>query len=813
MASRLPSHARAVIIGGGIVGCSVAYHLTKLGWRDVVLLERRDLSCGTTWHAAGLVGQLRSSHNLTRLARYGAVLYERLEAETGQATGFRRSGSVSVARTAERLTELKRGASMARCFGVEVEVISAGEAGRRWPLMRTDDLAGAVWIPGDGRTNPIDTTLALARGARNGGATVIENVTVTGVRRERGAATGVSTGDGDIACEVVVNCAGMWGRDVGRMAGVHVPLHAAEHFYIVTEPMAGVTRDLPVLRDPDGYIYVREEVGGLLMGGFEPAAKPWGMDGIPPHFAFSLLPEDWEHFRLLMEQACVRIPALETAPVRRHVNGPESFTPDNRYMLGEAPELRNFFVAAGFNSVGIASAAGAGQALAQWIVDGEPGMDLWDVDIRRFAPFQSNAQYLRERTTEVVGLLYAMHWPFRQPETARGVRRSVLHDRLTAGGAVFGVVAGWERANWFAPDGMEPRYVYTYGRPSWFPCAAAEHRAAREQVALFDQSSLAKLLLQGPHATAVLQRLCANDVDVPPGRIVYTQMLNARGGIECDLTVTRLADDAYLVVTVAAAATHDADWIRRGIGDASVTLTDVTSAYTVLGLMGPRSRELLSRVTGADVSNGAFPFGAAREIDVGYATVRAVRITYVGELGWELYVRTEFAMGVYDHVVAAGAGLGVRHAGYHAMDSLRMEKGYRSWGHDISGEDTPLQAGLGFAVAFKKDGFVGREALLRQREEPLTRRLIMFTVDDPEPLLLGDEPIYRDGALVGRITSGAYGHTLGRSVGMGYVAHAAGVDAAFLRSGRWELEIATERFAARAQLEPPYDPMSGRVRG
>ena len=812
MASRLPSHARAVIIGGGIVGCSVAYHLTKLGWRDVVLLERRDLSCGTTWHAAGLVGQLRSSHNLTRLARYGAVLYERLEAETGQATGFRRSGSVSVARTAERLTELKRGASMARCFGVEVEVISPGEAGRRWPLMRTDDLAGAVWIPGDGRTNPIDTTLALARGARNGGATILENVTVTGVRRERGAATGVSTADGDIACEVVVNCAGMWGRDVGRMAGVHVPLHAAEHFYIVTEPMAGVTRDLPVLRDPDGYIYVREEVGGLLMGGFEPAAKPWGMDGVPPDFAFSLLPEDWEHFRLLMEQACVRIPALETAPVRRHVNGPESFTPDNRYMLGEAPELRNFFVAAGFNSVGIASAAGAGQALAQWIVNGEPGMDLWDVDIRRFAPFQSNARYLRERTTEVVGLLYAMHWPFRQPETARGVRRSVLHDRLTARGAVFGVVAGWERANWFAAAGMEPRYVYTYGRPGWFPCAAAEHRAAREQVALFDQSSLAKLLLQGPHATAVLQRLCANDVAVPPGRIVYTQMLNSRGGIECDLTVTRLADDAYLVVTVAAAATHDADRIRRGIGDASVTLTDVTSAYTVLGIMGPRSRELLSRLTGADVSNGAFPFGAVREIDVGFATVRAVRITYVGELGWELYVPTEFAMGVYDHVLAAGAGLGLRHAGYHAMDSLRMEKGYRSWGHDISGEDTPLEAGLGFAVAIKKDGFVGREALLRQRDTPLTRRLIMFTLHDPEPLLLGDEPIYRDGTLVGRITSGAYGHTVGRSVGMGYVAHPAGVDAAFLRSARWELEIATERFGARAQLEPPYDPASARVR-
>jgi 4-methylaminobutanoate oxidase (formaldehyde-forming) len=678
--------------------------------------------------------------------------------------------------------------------------------------MRTDDLAGAVWIPGDGRTNPIDTTLALARGARAGGATILENVTVTAIRRAGGAATGVSTDRGDIACEVVVNCAGMWGREVGRMAGVNVPLHASEHFYIVTEPMAGVTRDLPVLRDTDGGIYAREEVGGLLMGGFELVAKPWGMDGIPADFKFSLLPEDWEHFRVLMEQACVRIPAIETAPVRRHVNGPESFTPDNRYMLGEAPELRNFFVAAGFNSVGIASAAGAGRALADWIVGGEPALDLWDVDIRRFMPFQGNAAYLRERTREVVGLLYAMHWPFRQPETARGVRRSVLHDRLAARGAAFGVVAGWERANWFAAPGMEPRYDYSYGRQNWFPCAAAEHRAVREAVGLFDQSSLAKLLLQGPDATAVLQRLCANDVDVAPGRIVYTQMLNRRGGIECDLTVTRLADTVYLVVTIAAAATHDADWIRRGIADARATLTDVTSTATVLGVMGPRSRELLSRLTGADLSSAAFPFGTARDVELGYATVRATRITYVGELGWELYVPTEFAPGVYEDVVAAGQDLGLRHAGYHAMDSLRMEKGYRSWGHDIGSEDTPLEAGLGFAVAFKKDGFVGREALLRQRDRPLTRRLVMFTLDDPEPLLLGDEPVWRDGVLVGRITSGAYGHTLGRSVGMGHVAHAAGVDAAFVRAGRWELELATERFAATARLEPPYDPRSARVR-
>src|SRR5881296_1766540 len=776
MAGSIPSHARAVIIGGGIVGCSVAYHLTKLGWRDVVLLERRDLSCGTTWHAAGLVGQLRSSHNLTRLASYGAVLYEQLEAETGQATGFRRSGSISVARTKERLIELKRGASMAKCFGVEVEVISPGDAGRLWPLMRTDDLAGAVWIPRDGRTNPIDTTLALAKGARKGGATLVENVTVTGIHRQNGAATGVSTDHGDIACDAVVNCAGMWGRELGRMAGVNVPLHASEHFYIVTEPMAGVTRELPVLRDTDGGIYVREEVGGLLMGGFEPVAKPWGMEGIPKDFAFSLLPEDWEHFQVLMEQAVLRIPALESAPVRRHVNGPESFTPDGRFLLGEAPECANFYVAAGFNSIGIASGAGAGRAVAEWVVGGEPPMDLWDVDIRRVAAFQANARYLRDRTVEMVGALYAMHWPHLQPATARGVRKSVLHERLAARGACFGVVMGWERANWYATPGIDAAYRYSYGRQNWFPCAAAEHQAVREAVGLFDQSSFCKLRLEGPDALTVLQRLCANEVDVPPGRLVYTQLLNSHGGIEADLTVTRLSADAFLVVAGAAAATHNTHWIRRHLGDARAVLTDVTSGHAVLGVMGPRSRTLLARLTDADLSSTAFPFLASRDLWLASAPVRAARVTYVGELGWELYVPTELATGVYDALVAAGEDFGLRHAGYHAMDSLRMEKAYRAWGHDLGSEDTPLEAGLGFAVRFdKRAPFTGRDALLAQREKPLSRRLVVLVLDDREPLLYHDEPIWRDGTLVGRITSGAYGHTIGRAIGLGYVEHPDGV--------------------------------------
>jgi glycine cleavage system T protein len=813
MADRVPSHARVVVVGGGIAGCSVAYHLTKLGWTDVVLLERREIACGTTWHAAGLVGQLRATHNLTRLATYGGDLYERLEAETGQATGFRRPGSISLARGRERFEELKRGASMARCFGVEIEIITPSEAGRLWPLIRTDDLVGAVWIPRDGRTDPIDTTRALAKGARLGGATVLENVAVTGIHRKDGAVAGVSTTAGDIACEFVVNAAGMWARALGRMAGVAVPLHASEHFYIVTEPLPGIRSDLPVLRDTDGYIYVREEVGGLLMGGFEPVAKPWGMEGIPEDFSFSLLGEDWDHFQVLMEQAVHRIPSLAAAPVRRQVNGPESFTPDGRYMLGEAPECRNYFVAAGFNSVGIASGAGAGKAVAEWIVGGEPPMDLWDVDVRRVAGWQANPRYLRDRTVEMVGVLYAMHWPFRQPETARGARRSVLHDRLAARGACFGVVNGWERANWYAAPGMPARYEYSYGRQNWFARAAEEHRAVREAVGLFDQSSFAKFLVQGPDAGALLGRLCANDVEAPVGRIVYTQMLNRHGGIEADLTVTHVADDAYLVVTAAATSTRDWDWIRRHAGDARVTMTDVTAAYAVLGVMGPRSRALLSRVTDTDLSNGAFPFATSREIWVAYAPVRATRITYVGELGWELYVPAEFAQGVHDAVVDAGADLGLRHAGYHAMDSLRMEKAYRSWGHDVGSEDTPLEAGLGFAVAWDKPApFIGREALLARRDAPLAKRLVVFTLDDPEPLLYHDEPIWRDGQLVGRITSGAWGHTLGRAVGLGYVTHPAGVDDAFLEAGRWELEIACERFPARAGLAPPYDPKSLRVR-
>ncbi len=815
MADNFPTQAQVVVIGGGIAGCSVAYHLTKLGWTDVLVLERKKLSSGTTWHAAGLVGQIRASHNLTRLACYGTELYEKLEAETGQATGYTRRGSVAVARTEARMEEFRRQASMAKCFGVEVDVISPGEAGRKWPLMRTDDLVGAIWIPGDGQTNPSDTCAALAKGARMGGATIFENVKVTEVKTKNGAVTGVVTDRGEIACDYAVNCGGIWARDLGEAVGVPVPLHAAEHFYIVTKPMEGLVPMTPTLRDYDGRTYYKEDAGKLLVGGFEETAKPWAMNGIPEDFEFDALPEDWDHFETLLGYALERVPALETAEIRQLFVGPESFTPDNRYMLGEAPQLRNYYVLAGFNSVGIASGAGAGKAVAEWMVAGEPTMDLWDIDIRRVFPFQNNKRYLHDRIVETLGVLYDHHWPFRQPATARGVRRSALHDRLAERGAVFGSVAGWERANWHARDGIEPRYEYAWGRQNWFPAWRAEHMAAREDAALFDLSSFAKFQVEGPEAEAVMQRVSAADMAVAPGRVVYTQWLNRHGGIEADLTVTRLAEDRYMVVTAAATAIKDLDWLRRQAGEARVTVTDISSTLATLSLMGPKSRDLLSAVTDTNLGNEAFPYMSAQPIEVGYGLATALRVTYVGELGWELYVPTEMAAGVFDTLAEAGEAQGLAFAGYHALDSLRSEKGYRHWGHDIGIEDSPIQAGLGFAVAFDKNAdFTGRDAVLRQRDEGVTRRLLQFALKNPEPLLYYDEPIRRDGHIVGRTTSGSYGHALGAAVGMGYVENGgAVVTRDWLLGGSYEIEVAGERIPAEASLRPLYDPKSERVRG
>ncbi len=810
----VPSHARAVIIGGGIIGTSVAYHLTRLGWREIVLLEQGSLSGGTTWHAAGLVGQLRSTANFTRLIRYSAELYERLEAETGKATGFRRCGSLSVARTEERMIQLRRNAAMARGFGIEAHEIGLDEAKRRYPLLRTDDLVGAVWIPSDGKGNPADITQALATGARARGARVLEKIRVTGVTLRAGAVAGVETSEGAIATDVVVNCAGIWARELGRLSGVTVPLHACEHMYMVTEPIAGVAPDLPVMRDPDGHIYFKEEVGGILMGGFDPWAKPWGMQGIPADFSFGTLPEDWDKFEVLMKNAIQRVPALETAPVRLLMNGPESFTPDNYFILGEAPEVRRYYVGAGFCSGGIAAAGGAGRALAQWIADDAAPMDLSRADIRRFAPFHADPGFLRTRASEGVGVHYFIAFPNREWVSGRGLRRSPLYDRLAARGACFGSKMGWERANWFAPVGVAPEPVYSFGRQNWIPYAAAEHRATREAVAVFDQTSFGKMLLQGRDAEAVLQRLCTNDVAVPPGRIVYTGMLNERGGYESDLTVARLSDDCYQIITGAAQITRDAHWIRRHIGDGErATLTDVSGAWAVLGLMGPRSRALLEAVTGAALDGAACPFGSLTSLAIGGAPVRAARITYVGELGWELYVPVEFAAAVYEALVGAGATLGLRDAGYYAMDSLRMEKAYRAWGHELTSDDTPLEAGLAFTVAWDKPGgFIGRDALLRQREQPLTKRLITFVLDDPDALPWGDEPIHHDGRIVGSVTSAAYGHTLGRAVAMGYVDMPGAADPRAITDAKFELEIADRRVAARGGLRAPYDPAGLRVK-
>jgi heterotetrameric sarcosine oxidase gamma subunit len=780
----------------------------------VVLLERRQLTCGTTWHAAGLVGQLRATYNMTRLAQYSAELFRGLEAETGSATGFRQTGSLAVASDQERFEELKRGVSMAHSFGLAADVLTPDEARTRWPLLNAEDLVGGIFLPTDGKTNPVDTAQALAKGARMRGARILENVAVTDIRHKGGRATGVETSRGAIAAEYVVLCGGMWSRNLGRLAGVNVPLHAAEHFYVVSEPIAGLPPDLPTLRDPSGTIYAKEDAGKLLVGCFEPVAKPWGMDGIPESFCFDQLPADLDHIEPMLSHAVHRVPVLGETGLQLFFNGPESFTPDDRYLLGEAPELKNFYLATGFNSVGIQSSGGAGKVLAEWIAQGHPPMDLWDVDIRRVMPFQGNARYLHDRTVETLGLLYAMHWPFRQYETARGVRKSPLHDRLAARGACFGEAAGWERPNWYAPAGTEPRYEYSYGRQNWFEHSAAEHRAVRERVGLFDQSSFGKFLLQGRDAERVMSRLSANDVAVAPGRVVYTQFLNERGGIEADLTVTRLAWDEYLVVTSATSQVRDFHWLRSHIdADERAVATDVTSAYAVIGIMGPRSRELLQSLTPDDLSNDAFPFGTAREIDLAYARVRAARLTYVGELGWELYVPTEFALGVFDAIAEAGERFGLAMAGYHAMNSLRMECGYRHWGHDIGDEDTPLEGGLGFAVAFDKPGgFIGRDALLRRRESGLGRRLVQFALKGAAGTLYHDEPIIRDGTIVGRLTSGMFGHTIGRALGMGYVVHPAVAEPGFIRAGRWEIEIAGERHAADASLAPFYDPRRERVR-
>lgn len=811
---QVPERAQVVVVGGGIIGCSVAYHLAKRGVTDVLVLEQGQLTGGTTWHAAGLVSQLKSNHSLTRLATYSARLFESLEEETGQGTGYHACGSISVATDAERWEELLRGVSMASTVGVEARVIDLDEVRAFNPLVRTDDLVGAVRIPRDGQTSPVDTTMALAKGARQQGVRILEGVEVTGLLRAGGRAVGVETAQGPVEAETVVLCGGMWTRQLAATAGVNVPLQACEHFYLVTEPLDGVVPGMPTVRDPGGYTYIKEETGKLMVGFFEPRGKVWNLEAIPSDFSFTSLPEDWEHVGPVFEKAIHRVPALAEAGLQLFFNGPEAFTPDGLYHLGEAPELDRCFVAAGFNSVGIQSAGGAGWVLADWIIDGHPPMDLWPVDIRRTFSFESRPDFLAERIPESLGLLYAMHWPFRQHESARGVITSPLHDRLIDAGAVFGSVAGWERPNWFALPGQERAYRYSYGRQNWFDAAGLECDAVRGAVGLFDQSSFAKFAVTGPDALAVLDRLSANAIDVQPGRVVYTQWCNDRGGIEADLTITRRGEQDFLVVTAAATRTRDLSWLSRHARGQQVTVEDVTDRFAVLGVMGPRSRELLAKLTSSALTNDGSPFGSARRIEVAGVDTLALRMSYVGELGWELYVPVGDATTLYDAIVTEGAGYGLRHAGFHAMNSLRLEAGYRHWGDDLSDQDTPLEAGLGFAVAFDKPGgFIGRDALVAQRDQPRTKRLVQFRLDDPERLLYHDEPILRDGQPVGRTSSAMWSYTQQRALAMGYVSSPHGVDAGYLDEGTWEIEVATERIPATASLRSFYDPGSQRPHG
>ena len=820
----IPAKARAVIIGGGVVGCSIAYHLGKLGWTDVVLLERKQLTCGTTWHAAGLIAQLRATQNMTRLAKYSQELYFGLEEETGVATGFKRNGSITVALTDERMEELRRSAAMARAFGVEIDEISPLDIRSRYPGLTVDDAVGGVWLPKDGQADPVNITQALAKGARNYGAKIIQGVKVTDIHQTDGRVTGVMTDQGPIEADYVVNAGGMWAREIGAMAGVAVPLHACEHFYIVTEGIDGLTFNLPVLRVPDECAYYKEDAGKILLGAFEPNSKPWGMDGIPEDFEFDSLPEDFDHFEPILERAVERFPVLAEAGIQTFFNGPESFTPDDRYILGEAPELQNFFVAAGFNSVGIQSAGGAGMVLAEWMDTGNAPMDLWDVDIRRMQPFQANRSYLKSRVSETLGLLYADHFPYRQVETARNVRQSPIHDRLKGEGACFGEVSGWERANWFLPKaerdaGKPAEYEYSWKRQNWFDHSADEHNAVRNHVGMFDLSSFGKIRVVGKDAEAVLQRLCGNDVAVPDGKIVDIQFLNEDGHIEADVTVTRLSSDEFLVVTPAATVRRDLHWINGHIPDgAHCFAMDVTVSESVMAVMGPEARDFLQPLIPQSLSNEDFPFGTAQPVEIGHGIARAHRVTYVGELGWELYVSTDMANHVFDTLMARAGDHPLRMCGLHALDSCRIEKAFRHFGHDISNEDHVLEAGLGFAVKEGKPdtrfgGMIGADAVKAKRNDGLNQRLMQFRLNDAQPLLYHNEAILRDGEIVGYLTSGNYGHHLGGAIGLGYVkCREDGESAESQLGSEYSIDVAGTIVPAEVSFRPMYDPKSAQVR-
>jgi 4-methylaminobutanoate oxidase (formaldehyde-forming) len=813
MSISLPSHAATIVIGGGVVGCSTAYHLAREHRRDVILLEQNVLTSGSTWHAAGLVGQLRSSAAITRLLQQSVALYSRLEAETGLSTGWKMTGCIRLATNLDRMIEYRRLATVARSFGLEMHLLSTSEVAAMWPLMAVDDIVGASFLPSDGQVNPSDLTQALAKGARMNGARIIEGVRVTGFTVSGRRVSAVVTDQGPIRCDHVVNCAGHWARRLGAIAGTNVPLQPLKHQYLITERIDGVTPTLPTVRDPDHRTYFKGEVGGLVMGGYEPNPIAWTSEDLEGSSSFQLFDDDWDHFEQHMNAAIARVPALRSAGIKKMINALESFTPDGNFILGRVPELANYFVGAGFNAFGIASAGGTGQALAEWIATGEAPMDLWPVDIRRFSAAQSDDRWICARTLEAYRKHYSIAYPHLEFESGRCLRVSPLYARLRGLNAVFGTKLGWERANWFAPTAEDAKDIPTMGWPNWHPFVSAEHRRTREAVSIFDQSSFAKFELRGREAVNALSWICANDVTKPIGRVTYTQMLNSRGGIECDLTVTRLSDQSFYLVTGTGSLVHDGAWIRDHIGAFDATLSDITEAIATLSVMGPRSRELISCLTQDDLSNAAFPFGHAREIRVAGRKARAIRITYVGELGWELHVANSDVSAMFDALMNAGKPFAAAPAGYRAIESLRLEKGYRSWGSDIGPNDSPFEAGLGFAVKLKSPfKFVGREASEANCRKPLDKMLVGFTCDRPETILIGGETILRNREPVGYLTSGGFGHTIGRPIGYGYLRHPQGVSDTWAQSGQYELAVAEEPEPCRIHFAPLWDPFGMRIR-